>query len=220
MLHARGDVSDADILERLDKEYAPRTWRCFHSQPYSLHVMRVCSTHVEMFPSQKPNSLTQRGMLHARGDVSIEILTGSSGSEYAPRTWRCFSHAHLLYNDLEVCSTHVEMFLIYKEASKAIECMLHARGDVSVFDTMRDSCYRYAPRTWRCFFLSKWLSKTIPVCSTHVEMFQEISTVEAFKIGMLHARGDVSRSITSFGSVVSYAPRTWRCFPDQRRGVP
>ena len=49
MLHARGDVSDYEVIITIEEGYAPRTWRCFLLSKPGLHRGHVCSTHVEMF---------------------------------------------------------------------------------------------------------------------------------------------------------------------------
>ena len=70
----------------------------------------------------------------------------------------------------------------------------------------------YAPRTWRCFYLSPEEESQVDVCSTHVEMFPEKAVLMLSKPGMLHARGDVSLIVCQKSKMDEYAPRTWRCF--------
>ena len=151
-------------------------------------------------------------MLHARGDVSGCSVPFSAFSWYAPRTWRCFCGLELCIRGIDVCSTHVEMFLSVTSLKSTASGMLHARGDVSARFTKDDPDYEYAPRTWRCFYQAQLEAKARGVCSTHVEMFL---ADEAFLIDshrMLHARGDVSMRLWIDRHILVYAPRTWRCF--------
>ena len=151
-------------------------------------------------------------MLHARGDVSPEVLALTTTYLYAPRTWRCFHHDRRYTTDAEVCSTHVEMFLDDERQSEICAGMLHARGDVSVTLSGLQFYHSYAPRTWRCFSLGFGQRLTETVCSTHVEMFPSRSSLDHQDQSMLHARGDVSGPVFVQHECLRYAPRTWRCF--------
>lgn len=50
---------------------------------------------------------------------------------FAPRMWRCFLPQNLLGFLIVVCSTHVEMFLLYMPVLWVPTRLLHACGDVS-----------------------------------------------------------------------------------------
>ena len=90
MLHARGDVSYVNNPRKRKSRYDPRTWRCFFLIMICIIKNIVCSTHVEMFPKAELLGLVERGMLHARGDVSLRDVLFYAEKLYAPRTWRCF----------------------------------------------------------------------------------------------------------------------------------
>ena len=151
MLHARGDVSTVAAIFINKKLYAPRTWRCFFISSTTNWLEKVCSTHVEMFPSTIGLKNGLSGMLHARGDVSASAGLSGSQKEYAPRTWRCFILSVSLSMYSCVCSTHVEMFPKSDFLSPEFFRMLHARGDVSIEESAIVARVTYAPRTWRCF---------------------------------------------------------------------
>ena len=131
-------------------------------------------------------------MLHARGDVSDAFAASPAITLYAPRTWRCFHSPVRGHYRGQVCSTHVEMFLMFMMLGFPLSS--------------------YAPRTWRCFLLFGYDVHDDLVCSTHVEMFPLRVNYLPRKVRMLHARGDVSRSSCLRRPKEVYAPRTWRCF--------
>ena len=133
-----------------------------------------------------------RCMLHARGDVSESGMSASQEMKYAPRTWRCFHHDGPAHRRGYVCSTHVEMFPSTSTITSGKGSMLHARGDVSSSLHCSILTLEYAPRTWRCFFLTHEEARRHIVCSTHVEMFLKCFLSLVMKVSMLHARGDVS----------------------------
>ena len=132
----------------------------------------ACSTHVEMFLPTRSRKPQRKGMLHARGDVSIDTGLASGDLWHAPRTWRCFYTLYVGLHDKDACSTHVEMFPQLQTSLQPQWCMLHARGDVSFGELDEYPEFRYAPRTWRCFRGDVEGRQRSHVCSTYVEMFQ------------------------------------------------
>ena len=94
--------------------------------------------------------------------------------------------------DTEVCSTHVEMFLLLKLSTFQQDSLLHACGDVSDSPTGFHFAVESAPRMWRCFSAADHRALEEDVCSTHVEMFP----------GAWNFMADTSSS----------APRMCRCF--------
>ena len=54
LLHACGDVSDAQYADDARRESAPRMWRCFHFCWNHPLLEVICSTHVEMFLLTRP----------------------------------------------------------------------------------------------------------------------------------------------------------------------
>ena len=131
-------------------------------------------------------------MLHARGDVSDILPLTKSSKRYAPRTWRCFR--------TEAVGPRIKTG------------MNHPRGDVSIKKSQDLRSGAYAPRTWRCFHIENIDDEWQDVCSTHVEMFLSLLLKCVHCLRMLHARGDVSITISAQGLMIMYAPRTWRCF--------
>ena len=70
----------------------------------------------------------------------------------------------------------------------------------------------FAPRMWRCFSLRALALSTPVVCSTHVEMFPEMTKAITTERSLLHACGDVSSLAASRAAIFWFAPRMWRCF--------
>ena len=151
--------------------FAPRMWRCFYDYGFMSDTDKVCSTHVEMFPTATTTEKKAKRLLHACGDVSTSPLSRVAPSLFAPRMWRCFQDQEPNHQPDKVCSTHVEMFLLHTSPESVYPCLLHACGDVSTEAPCTWTVDRFAPRMWRCFF-STWQRKSKrTVCSTHVEMF-------------------------------------------------
>ena len=113
-------------------------------------------------------------------------------SSSAPRMWRCFLSTHPAMYTAEICSTHVEMFLVGTSTGITERHLLHACGDVSFLPAPSSISPESAPRMWRCFWDAGLFDVAPHICSTHVEMF--LST----KFSTL--------------SPMRSAPRMWRCF--------
>ena len=89
LLHACGDVSEVYRLPSGSRAFAPRMWRCFRAGIRDVGAARVCSTHVEMFPPTASWSGCRMGLLHACGDVSVNVSHYVITVRFAPRMWRC-----------------------------------------------------------------------------------------------------------------------------------
>ena len=185
-------------------------WRCFQHLPESFNLLRVCSTHVEMFLSFAPTSRRLPRLLHACGDVSMIRNVQADAEEFAPRMWRCFPIITLRIALSSVCSTHVEMFLRRVHHVQGHGGLLHACGDVSFSRFKHGILQGFAPRMWRCFLHVEGEIGKADVCSTHVENF---SIIIYHKSHLIAPRcGDVSCCISaSFSSALS-APRMWRFY--------
>ena len=194
LLHACGDVSRDRFGLSGAGESAPRMWRCFPVSMSAAGSSVVCSTHVEMFPNLGGWAGLMLSLLHACGDVSVDIRDFEQVMRSAPRMWRCFYNAAVVNGPPEVCSTHVEMFPRSYPKTGCRSRLLHACGDVSAMPISTSSRERSAPRMWRCFYSSSFFCKAASVCSTHVEMFLTDSAGQPIARGLLHACGDVSSS--------------------------
>ena len=151
-------------------------------------------------------------LLHACGDVSHSVVIGDVLVKFAPRMWRCFLSAFLTIRTLSVCSTHVEMFPPYAVPKRTGKGLLHACGDVSNSASTGGSVIEFAPRMWRCFSSLESTNLRTKVCSTHVEMFLDLSTRLGLAACLLHACGDVSDKSSGTSRTARFAPRMWRCF--------
>ena len=192
LLHACGDVSAFLRYPARLCMFAPRMWRCFWGITVYCKCPGVCSTHVEMFlwkPRSRGNSPR---LLHACGDVSQLAASGKKAWTFAPRMWRCFWQRELRQPQRQVCSTHVEMFLVKMTLDESEKGLLHACGDVS------SGC--------------KHVQIHSCVCSTHVEMFPISIMRHLLEPCLLHACGDVSPLGTRRDARHTFAPRMWRCF--------
>ena len=129
--------------------------------------------------------------------------------------WRCFCQGLPECPEASICSTHVEMFLMFHIRLGQRRNLLHACGDVSHWDFFIRSRARSAPRMWRCFRKSMPTSRKSSICSTHVEMFPNIYKIFDTVADLLHACGDVSIVVNDFPSCPESAPRMWRCFSDR-----
>ena len=112
----------------------------------------------------------------------------------------------------QVCSTHVEMFLILFPPIIQTPGLLHACGDVSFRKPLDIRLAWFAPRMWRCFHGRRHGQDAGWVCSTHVEMFLTSFLPPDSLFSLLHACGDVSGSDNTIQISDSFAPRMWRCF--------
>ena len=152
-------------------------------------------------------------LLHACGDVSTTAPVTWTVDRSAPRMWRCFLPFLRWRHSKAICSTHVEMFLDEIHLKLAAKDLLHACGDVSLYELVDWRYSQSAPRMWRCFRAQERPLRQSQICSTHVEMFPGPDSAASRRSHLLHACGDVS-GLTAENSIFSQsAPRMWRCFP-------
>ena len=212
LLHACGDVSQKVAKAMLQLASAPRMWRCFLKAIRKVMIGFICSTHVEMFPAASWLHRLRCDLLHACGDVSHLEVSAKLIDGSAPRMWRCFLVTRKSRDKVDICSTHVEMFLFFVIHGLMVLYLLHACGDVSWLDSWHPLCRRSAPRMWRCFRRYLRLDFGRVICSTHVEMFPCMSWSTGDTANLLHACGDVSTLVPWKRLCPRSAPRMWRCF--------
>ena len=151
LLHACGDVSGRAHRPPSGCGSAPRMWRCFFDKKLVNSTLKICSTHVEMFLLILSKSQINSHLLHACGDVSPFVLYLDFGWKSAPRMWRCFLPFLRWRHSKAICSTHVEMFLDEIHLKLAAKDLLHACGDVSLYELVDWRYSQSALRMWRCF---------------------------------------------------------------------
>ena len=153
-------------------ESSPRTWGCFLSCGPAQAAGSVFPTHVGVFPYPGVLKLTNSGLPHARGGVSLLWKQKSRSIRSSPRTWGCFRKRSSISCRANVFPTHVGVFR-RDSFQTGLELRLpHARGGVSsestflvpweaVFPThvgvfLQKELFLYrgrrsSPRTWGCF---------------------------------------------------------------------
>ena len=88
--HARGGVSETNGLLIRGKGSSPRTWGCFLWIARPRQRAEVFPTHVGVFLPEAAGVASRRGLPHARGGVSYELLSDGTLTVSSPRTWGCF----------------------------------------------------------------------------------------------------------------------------------
>ena len=232
LLHARGGVSPFRFSWKKLWLSSPRTWRCFSIMLYTLNMIWIFSTHVEVFLHAYVFSYRPVNLLHARGGVSetfaYEPLAiessprtwrcfykrGKAGGtrESSPRTWRCFWLPPRCSRKAVIFSTHVEVFLTHMEFTRGHRDLLHARGGVSIHSKRLHWLWWSSPRTWRCFRWQSVIYNWAWIFSTHVEVFLGWALWFSRSVNLLHARGGVSDAYSENDYNFGSSPRTWRCF--------
>ena len=159
---------------------------------FLINLLKVFSTHVEMFLFLSVLYKVLERFLHACGDVSEASIKEAS--------------------PLRVFSTHVEMFLSRTMPTATLMSFLHACGDVSILPRLLMVLLSFSPRMWRCFYCKRLHERQRGVFSTHVEMFPPSCSVTGKVRRFLHACGDVSSEFLQIGSTEEFSPRMWRCF--------
>ncbi len=187
-------------------------------------MLEVFSTPVEVFLVSNSAIRKKRGLLHARGGVSIGGGIYRRLDLSSPRPWRCFPLECFCVTFDKVFSTPVEVFLRITRLLVLARSLLHARGGVSIGAEQSTRMAASSPRPWRCFQFWGHALQGLSVFSTPVEVFLWLSSGLVGLLGLLHARGGVSQfqRIQWAGGVSS--PRPWRCFcngwrDDYREGV-
>ena len=88
--HARGGVSHAHPPHGGVGGSSPRPWGCFMYSPIGFDSNLVFPTPVGVFPPRWIFYWYSRGLPHARGGVSIELVANCDYSRSSPRPWGCF----------------------------------------------------------------------------------------------------------------------------------
>ena len=101
--HARGGVSWKASLSSVPVWSSPRPWGCFYHYFSCLAKNGVFPTPVGVFPVALARASLSRGLPHARGGVSKEILGGIIMYQSSPRPWGCFCH---------MCAESARMYVV------------------------------------------------------------------------------------------------------------
>ncbi len=88
--HARGGVSDYNLLGRDVVLFSPRTWGCFLVQAEDYGASGVFPTHVGVFLLLCARNARRSGFPHARGGVSTHQESRLQFGWFSPRTWGVF----------------------------------------------------------------------------------------------------------------------------------
>ena len=136
LLHARGGVSEQELGEASWALSSPRSWRCFSEAEKKRLAHMVFSTLVEVFPEKRRHWYLRNSLLHARGGVSCTLITITPLCRSSPRSWRCFRLILSALIDWYVFSTLVEVFLIIQKPLSPKIGLLHARGGVSLSNSL------------------------------------------------------------------------------------
>ncbi len=141
---------------------------------------------------------------------------------YSPHTWGCFRAVPAQPRNIGVFPTHVGAFPSKSSGTDRKSCLPHARGGVSVGQSMACrhdphsprtwGCFS-SPRTWGCFFVVLRQPRKGGVFPTHVGVFLSGNAYRERSASLPHARGGVSPLASSGASTLKSSPRTWGCFP-------
>ena len=230
--HARGGVSVvAGFLGGLGVS-SPRTWGCFRPQSCPTADLAVFPTHVGVFLRMDKKYFGKYRLPHARGGVSLIVLSvlplpGSSPRTWgcfakaanlgavvpsSPRTWGCFQKDSHYWLVDSVFPTHVGVFLLRLLCLFVLYGLPHARGGVSHRAQRVQGQGGSSPRTWGCFYLFARYDRDRHVFPTHVGVFLCLFISHVDYRRLPHARGGVSTGCTVPPSFVWSSPRTWGCF--------
>lgn len=95
----------------------------------------------------------------------------------------------------------------------------HARGGVSQVRLELLPLRHSSPRTWGCFLHFRHTDGQRILFPTHVGVFLRYFKSQSTFYPLPHARGGVSKRRSDRSRTPGSSPRTWGCFPDQRRPV-
>ena len=172
---------------------SPRSWGCFHDQDSSGLPHRVFPTLVGVFLRHHARRLLQARLPHARGGVSQYFGIVYRLHSSSPRSWGCFSWQSPEALRFFVFPTLVGVFLVFSCHKKAINCLPHARGGVSLRSLPRPRDAVSSPRSWGCFRVVFALQLHDCVFPTLVGVFLAYAFGMFALIGLPHARGGVSK---------------------------
>ena len=110
--HARGGVSDPDLLVAALGESSPRPWGCFLFSRNEVFTSAVFPTPVGVFPAWEQPEQRQRRLPHARGGVSACGIVRPKKTMSSPRPWGCFRWRDVSVEMNLVFPTPVGVFLV------------------------------------------------------------------------------------------------------------
>ena len=167
---------------------------------------------MEVFLFNEWICLEHKGLLHARGGVSIVKRFAGFIFLSSPRSWRCFNYRRQFSQRELVFSTLVEVFLGLNICWLWFFRLLHARGGVSPSPVFIRVVGGSSPRSWRCFHEQASQAVMSAVFSTLVEVFPKALCADCDGQCLLHARGGVSSDYRHGVYRQRSSPRSWRCF--------
>ena len=152
------------------------------------------------------------GLPHARGGVSqpapaVAVREGSS-----PRSWGCFQPRSIFRGQGAVFPTLVGVFLRYCCSGVLTKGLPHARGGVSIVQSLLSFAMESSPRSWGCFPPSAGALIVGMVFPTLVGVFLHPVCWRTALRGLPHARGGVSVHIQTGQHGCRSSPRSWGCF--------
>ena len=106
----------------------------------------------------------------------------------------------------------MEVFPLSKGKRRFLTSLLHARGGVSRMQSLSAKLLTSSPRSWRCFLKFAFPPCFVGVFSTLVEVFLLLTPTGYNPLGLLHARGGVSKPLRLYCAPLASSPRSWRCF--------
>ncbi len=193
--HARGGVSAHFYRPAFTVESSPRSWGCFRP---TLH----CRTWDCVFPTLV-------------GVFPDTFSTAARQSESSPRSWGCFPHIRIPARRAKVFPTLVGVFLRYCCSGVLTKGLPHARGGVSIVQSLLSFAMESSPRSWGCFLALDAQLHGLVVFPTLVGVFPTAAPARRRRPGLPHARGGVSRRVKEDYYQRESSPRSWGCF---RRG--
>ena len=149
ILHVCGD--DPNPISKYPEahKYSPRMWRWSLQIKWTLWLLFVFSTYVEMIPPTHFVLDPIQGILHVCGDDPSNHYFLGLCTRYSPRMWR-WSLVEIAINlNKNVFSTYVEMILVAKWTPTRIICILHVCGDDPNSQVNQSINQVYSPRMWR-----------------------------------------------------------------------
>ena len=130
----------------------------------------------------------------------------------SPRPWGCFLKIVLAFCFICVFPTPVGVFPDRGNVSSQMQSLPHARGGVSISQSLYGLPIQSSPRPWGCFCYRPLLNIALAVFPTPVGVFPDPPKNENSAESLPHARGGVSVSSSSCIELVTSSPRPWGCF--------
>ena len=159
-----------------------------------------------------------KSLPHARGGVSLDLLSFSHISLSSPRPWGCFPFDARRVGLGQVFPTPVGVFPARGATHDRHAGLPHARGGVSEALGIDEEVAESSPRPWGCFLVANSPFKANLVFPTPVGVFPPFRTGTSATFGLPHARGGVSQDSTVCLKMIQSSPRPWGCFHEH--GVP